>query len=126
MILCIHRIERYERSDIILTGEFLRGHTDAIILSLLKNNDSYGYEININISNISNEEFSLTEATMYTTLKRLEKNGYIISYWKDGINTKRKYYSITETGIQYLESYISNWHNANNMINKFLEDKNEK
>lgn len=75
---------------------------------------------------MSNDDFSLTEATMYTTLKRLEKNGYIISYWRDGINTKRKYYSITSEGIKYLEEHVKNWKEANKMISKFLEEDNGK
>ncbi|HHT55010.1 MAG TPA: PadR family transcriptional regulator [Acholeplasma sp.] len=106
----------------ILTGDLLRGHTDAIILSLLKNKDSYGYEINNHITTISNNNFSLTEATMYTTLKRLEKNNYITSYWKDGINTKRKYYKITKEGINYLLDHLKSWHDAKKILNKFLEE----
>lgn len=119
----IHNLIRYEGGNIILTGDLLRGHTDAIILSLLKKEDNYGYNLNVLIEEISNGNFILTEATMYTSLKRLEKNNYIISYWKDGINTKRKYYSITETGIKYLDEHILSWYNARKIINKFMEDK---
>lgn len=108
----------------ILTGDLLRGHTDAIILSLLKQKDSYGYEINQHITEISDQNFSLTEATMYTTLKRLEKNEYITSYWQDGINTKRKYYAITKEGQAYLLEHLKSWNDAKKIINKFLEEKN--
>lgn len=125
MINYIHNLTRY-RGDIILTGDLLRGHTDAIILSLLKNKDSYGYELNTLITEMSNANFTLTEATMYTTLKRLEKNNYITSYWQDGINTKRKYYSITEEGINYLLNHIRSWQDARKILNKFLEEQHGK
>ncbi|HEY8365498.1 MAG TPA: PadR family transcriptional regulator [Haloplasmataceae bacterium] len=50
-------------------GDILRGHTDTIILSLLEDKDSYGYEINSTIAKITNQQFILTEATLYTALK---------------------------------------------------------
>jgi len=108
-----------------LTGDLLRGHTDAIILSILSSEDSYGYKINHEIDEISNHKFMLTEATLYTTFKRLEKAGCIISYWKEGNNnTKRKYYSITEIGIEYLQNHNKSWDNVQNIINQFLGGKN--
>ncbi|HHU56310.1 MAG TPA: PadR family transcriptional regulator [Acholeplasmataceae bacterium] len=108
-----------------LTGDFLRGHTDAIILSLLEKEDSYGYMINREISEISNHEFMLTEATLYTAFKRLEKEGLITSYWKEGHNNlKRKYYSITNLGRKYLFNHRKDWKAANIIINKFLEGEN--
>lgn len=106
----------------MLTGDLLRGHTDAIILKLLQEKDSYGYELNNEISLLTSNNFTLTEATLYTTFKRLEKNGYIVSYWLDGINTKRKYYSITKSGKVYLNEHIKAWDNAKKIINKILKE----
>ena len=108
-----------------LSGDELRGHTDSIILSILEKENSYGYRINKEIEAISDGAFILTEATLYTVLKRLEKQGYIISYWEEGLNNiKRKYYSITETGIDYLNQARKNWENTYIVIDKFLGGKN--
>lgn len=104
----------------------LRGHSDTIILSLLKEKDSYGYELNLSITKRSDDKFILTEATMYTTLKRLEKNGYVESYWQEGINRKRKYYKITETGLDYLDLKIKEWEIGKQIINNFLGGNNGK
>lgn len=120
----IHKKIRYGGVN-ILTGDLLRGHSDAIILSLLKKKDSYGYELNNLISEVSNNNFTLTEATMYTTLKRLESNELITSYWMDGVNTKRKYYSITNKGLSYLIDHKVAWDNARRIINKFMEENND-
>jgi len=104
-----------------LTGDFLRGHTDAIILSILDKGDSYGYLINHQIGVMSNHRFMLTEATLYTAFKRLEKADFITSYWQEGNNNvKRKYYSITSLGKQYLKEHCENWQAASEIINKFL------
>lgn len=86
-----------------LFGDALRGHTDAIILSILAEGDSYGYLINQTIAKRTNQKFVLTEATLYTAFKRLEAAFLIESYWAEGTNqVKRKYYSITESGRQFL------------------------
>ena len=66
-----------------IAGDLIRGHTDAIILARLLHGDSYGYEINKIISSLSSGRFELKEATLYTAFRRLEEQGYIISYWGD-------------------------------------------
>ena len=63
-----------------LTSDLLRGHTDTIILRLLSEGDKYGYEITKLIYEHSSEEYELKEATMYSSLKRLEGDKHIISY----------------------------------------------
>jgi len=109
-----------------LTGDILRGHTDAIILSILSEQDNYGYQINLEISRKSEVDFMLTEATLYTTFKRLESEELILSYWKDGLYVKRKYYSITEKGKAYLVEMSQQWEKTKHVIDKFIgEKKNE-
>jgi PadR family transcriptional regulator PadR len=110
-----------------ITGETLRGHTDAIILSILKNGDNYGYNINMLIEKVSNGAMKLTEATLYTSFKRLESNAYILSYWKDGLNgTKRKYYTITDSGRSFLIEQIESYFKAREILNYFYGGANEK
>ncbi|MDY0277432.1 MAG: PadR family transcriptional regulator [Acholeplasma sp.] len=101
-------------------GDFLRGYTDAIILSVLDEADNYGYQINSHITTITDEKLRLTEATLYTSFKRLESDGFIVSYWQDGTNTKRKYYSITTEGKKYLAIYKKIWGENKKIIDKFL------
>ncbi|MDF2700702.1 MAG: PadR family transcriptional regulator [Haloplasmataceae bacterium] len=104
-----------------LVGDILRGHTDTIILSTLEKKDSYGYEINSTIASATNQEFTLTEATLYTAFKRLEKSEYITSYWQDGFNNiKRKYYSITPLGKQYLKAKRENWINVERILKQLI------
>ncbi len=105
-----------------LVGDLLRGHTASIILSLLLTKDSYGYEINKTIEEITNSNLVLTEATLYTVFKRLEKNNYIRSYWKDGTNNvKRKYYSITKEGKEYLTNQKEAWLLLQKTMNSFYD-----
>lgn len=104
-----------------LNGDALRGHTDMLLLSILKEKDSYGYEINKKIEEWTEGNFTLTEATLYTSFKRLVSLGYLTSYWmKSKSNKKRKYYSITETGKQLLSSQIEDWTYMKQIIDKIV------
>lgn len=105
-----------------LFGDALRGHTDAIILSILDEGDSYGYQINQTIFKRSEGRFVLTEATLYTAFKRLESAQYIVSYWVDtNLPVKRKYYAITELGKAHLAEKIHSFIESTNILEKFLK-----
>ena len=80
-------------------SDILRGLTDTIILAQLYKEDSYGYQINKTISDLSGKTLELKEATLYTSFRRLEESGLISSYWGDeNSGARRRYYSITERG----------------------------
>ena len=55
-----------------ITSDMLRGHTDTMILRLLSEADRYGYEIVKLIAERSGGEYELKEATMYSSVRRLE------------------------------------------------------
>lgn len=104
------------------TSDIIRGYIDTIILSRLSASDSYGYEINKNISSISDGKFEIKEATLYTSFRRLEKDELIISYWGDeDTGARRRYYSITEKGKNTLKENISQWSDIKALIDKLLE-----
>ncbi|KUO50000.1 MAG: PadR family transcriptional regulator [Desulfitibacter sp. BRH_c19] len=104
-----------------ISSDLLRGHTDTIILKLLKGGDKYGYEISKLIHANSSGEYDLKEATMYSSLKRLEIDGGITSYWGDATQGgRRKYYTITERGkMTYLENK-KNWESAKRILDQLL------
>ncbi|MCF7923628.1 MAG: PadR family transcriptional regulator [Candidatus Izimaplasma sp.] len=106
-----------------LFGDLLRGHTDTILLSILLRGDSYGYRINKTLEDESDRRFFLNEATLYTTFKRMQKDGYIESYWKSETSAPpRKYYSITEKGKKHLKNNIKEWEDAAQIIKHFIEN----
>ena len=59
-----------------IAGDLIRGHTETIILARLMQRDSYGYEINKTVRELSGGRYELKEATLYTAFKRLEELGY--------------------------------------------------
>ncbi len=90
--------------------DLIRSHVDIIILKPLESQDRYGYEILREIETNSNGLFNLKQPTMYSCLKRLEKQGYIRSYLGDESNgAQRRYYALTGQGRDFLESQQNQW-----------------
>lgn len=108
-------------TDKKLSADLLRGHTDTMILKLLSDGDKYGYEITKLIYELSSHEYELKEATMYSSLKRLEAEGHITSYWGDETQGgRRKYYRITVGGWHLYQSNMRSWHEAKRILEKLL------
>ncbi|GIN72964.1 PadR family transcriptional regulator [Bacillus sp. J14TS2] len=104
-----------------LSSDLLRGHADTMILKLLLDGDKYGYEISKLILANSGEQYELKEATMYSSLKRLEKDGNIHSYWGDATQGgRRKYYKITPSGEQTYKQNKLNWEQAKKILERLL------
>jgi PadR family transcriptional regulator PadR len=108
-------------TDNKISSDLLRGHTDTIILKLLMDGDKYGYEISKLIQTNSCNEYELKEATMYSSLKRLEADGSITSYWGDETQGgRRRYYRITEKGRQAYVENKNNWEYAKRILDQLL------
>ena len=108
--------------EIKTSADLLRGHTDTVVLSVLLNGDNYGYVIHKSIIDKLNGEYELKEATLYSSYKRLESGGYITSYWGDEtLGSRRKYYSVTESGKELFRQNKSDWVKTQTVLNKLLE-----
>lgn len=106
------------------SGEYIRGFTEYIILSILVKFNSYGYEMAKIIEEVSNQNFQLTEATLYFALKRMLADGKIKSYTgknKKGMN--RRYYQITEEGIKSLAEFRQDWVVIENTLSSLVKGK---
>lgn len=104
-----------------LTSDLLRGHTDTIILKFLADGDKYGYEITKLVYEVSDHKYELKEATMYSSLKRLEHDSHITSYWGDETQGgRRKYYRITTGGRELYQANKHNWTYAKQILEKLL------
>jgi DNA-binding PadR family transcriptional regulator len=92
-----------------------------MILRVLLDSDQYGYEIVKLIAQGSGGEYELKEATMYSSLKRLEGDGDIIWYWGDETQGgRRKYYRITEHGRETYAANRCNWEYAKRVLDRLL------
>ncbi len=110
----------------LISSNLIRGNIDTIILRVLMSGDSYGYQIIKTIYQDSDQKYQLKEPSLYTSLRRLEKQNYIKSYWGDeSQGGRRKYYKITAAGQKAYRSYLAEWNVARQLINKLIELKKE-
>jgi DNA-binding PadR family transcriptional regulator len=104
-----------------IASDLIRGHTETIILACLMQGDNYGYEINKSILQMTDGQYELKEATLYTAFKRLEESGYVNSYWGDELSgARRKYYSITSEGKQAYRRLVADWQEAKQTIDRLI------
>lgn len=102
--------------------ELLKGSIDILLLSLLLEGDSYGYEMTKKLRILSDEAYQMNEGTLYPALKRLEQKDCIVSYWnQEGSGTRRKYYSLTDAGKKVLADKVKSWKQLNHLIEQALE-----
>ena len=107
-----------------ISSDIIRGYNDTIILYLLLDKPSYGYEISKQIKALSNEKYIMKETTLYSAFTRLEKNGYITSFPGVGENggKERTYYSITDSGREYYKARCDEWVLTKEVIEHFIRN----
>ena len=53
-----------------ISSDVIRGYNDTMILFLLRNKSSYGYEISKDIKALSEEKYIIKETTLYSAFTR--------------------------------------------------------
>lgn len=109
-----------------VNSDFIRGHIDTIILSLLLEEDMYGYDISKVIFKRT-DGYEMKETTLYSSLRRLEKNSLISSYYSSNTNggSKRRYYTLTKTGTEKYYEYCDEWEKTKKIVDLFTGGKDE-
>ncbi|NLK65596.1 MAG: PadR family transcriptional regulator [Tissierellia bacterium] len=110
----------------MISSDVIRGYNDTMILYLLLNEPSYGYEISKRIRESTDEKYIIKETTLYSAFKRMESNGYIESFSGDESYGKpRTYYKITEAGKSYYKEKCEEWELTKEVIEKFILKEND-
>lgn len=108
----------------VISKDLIRGHTDTIILNILQQGDSYGYQVAKQVKALSDGHYELNEATLYTAFRRLKKNGALTDYWGDeSQGSRRKYYHITAAGQDLLAANTAAWQVAKPIIDALITGK---
>lgn len=116
--------ENDERDEKSISSDLIRGHINTIILRSLSDGDKYGYEIIADIERKSHGQYSIKQPSLYSALKRLEKDGYITSYWGGSVSGgRRKYFSLTDEGKKITEQNQSEWEYSRTVIDSLISDK---
>ncbi|MCI8635874.1 MAG: PadR family transcriptional regulator [Eubacterium sp.] len=106
----------------MISSDGIRGYNDMMILYLLLKEPSYGYQISREIKIRTEEKYVIKETTLYSAFTRLEKNGYIESFYGSETNGKRRtYYRITEAGKEYYKEKCSEWELTKEVVDQFYQ-----
>lgn len=81
------------------------GLLDAMVLSIVEKEESYGYKITQELCTA----VSVSESTLYPVLRRLQKSGMLETYDKAFQGRNRRYYKLTSDGHSTLEQYRKDW-----------------
>jgi len=101
-------------------SQLRKGVLELAILSYIRKNceQAYGYEL---IKKLKLEGIPVEGNTIYPIVRRLEKNGIIISKWTTDTNQPKKYFQITEMGDKVFDLIQSEWNDFFQKINHFIE-----
>lgn len=104
-------------------SEVLQGTLDLMVLQTLDAlGPLHGYGIARRIEQLSEEVLQLNEGTVYTSLLRLQQNGWISADWGVSDNhRKARFYAITKSGRKQLARETENWARISGVIARVLQ-----
>lgn len=102
--------------------DIIQGTLDLLILKTLSLAPLHGYGIAKRIEQVSRDVFKVNPGSLMTSLKRLERAGWLESEWRRTENSRRaKYYSLTRAGTRQLEHETEQWHRRTTAMGRLLE-----
>lgn len=90
-------------------GEAIRGHLEALLLSILADGPRHGYAVVEELRLRSGGRFALPEGTVYPALHRLEADGLLTSRWSTRSARRRREYALTAAGRRELGARVAGW-----------------
>lgn len=99
-----------------------KGVLEMLVLKLICQEPTYGYELLSRLKQRSSGRFALKEGTLYPILYRLEDEGMIRSRWSQGEGrvAPKKMYEATEAGVLENIRRQSVWEEFSETVNTFL------
>ena len=99
-------------------AQMRKGVLELCILSILSQGDAYPTEI---IEKLKETKLVVVEGTLYPLLTRLKNTGLLTYRWEESTSgPPRKYYKLTEIGVQYLKELQVSWEDLVSAVNKTI------
>ncbi|NRQ39140.1 PadR family transcriptional regulator [Nonomuraea sp. NN258] len=108
-----------------MNPDALRGHMDALLLSVLEHEPLHGYAIIEALQSRSGGALSVPTGTVYPALRRLERIGYLVSEWATVGGRKRRTYRLTDSGRKQLDGERTAWREFTSVIGNVLRPQSD-
>lgn len=105
------------------SSQILKGILEGCLLSIIAKGETYGYEM---IEKLDHYGFTMVkEGSIYPLLLRMKKQGLVETSQKQlpSGGPKRKYYTITEAGIEELEEFKIQWAAISGSVSKLMKEE---
>ena len=101
--------------------DLMQGTLDLLILKAVSLGRLHGYGILLRIEQISGEQLSIQQGSLYPALFRLENNGALLAEWGESENNRRaKYYTLSKAGRAQLEADTEKWTRMSKLVSGML------
>ncbi len=105
-----------------IAKDLVAASATPLVLSILDESASYGYAIIKRVRELSGDRLQWTDGMLYPVLHRLERQGYVESFWQTASSgRRRKYYRIIELGRQELAEHRRQWDLVDGALRKLWE-----
>ncbi|MCR5718327.1 MAG: PadR family transcriptional regulator [Oscillospiraceae bacterium] len=94
---------------------------DAMVLSLVSREETYGYRITQDMQSAA----KVSESTLYPVLRRLQKNGALETFDRAYMGRNRRYYRITALGQAMLRQYRIDWEEHKTQVDHIIKEEPE-
>ncbi len=110
---------------ISMSKELVAASSRPMVLSILANGESYGYEILQRVVILSGGKLKWSDGMLYPVLHRLEKEGLVRSRWRIADSgRRRKYYRLTAAGKRQLTQDRTSWLAVHRALSKTWATRN--
>jgi transcriptional regulator len=100
----------------------MQGTLDMLILKAVSLGPLHGYGVLLRIQQISGDQLSIQQGSLYPALFRLEHQGLIASEWGQSVNKRKaKFYRLTASGRRQLRSETDNWNRMASLMAGILD-----
>ena len=103
------------------SSDMIRGTLDMLILKVLSVEPMHGWGISERIQRLSSEALQVNQGSLYASLHRLTREGWIRSEWRTTENNRRaRYYSLTPAGARQLGVEHEHWARLSGAVDQIM------
>lgn len=106
-------------------AELRRGVLESCVLALVRDEESYGFDIVRALTAAGN--LLTSEGTIYPLLARLRRDGLVTTTWRESESgPPRRYYRITDEGCRALDAFVTDWQRFTAAVDALLAGMHER